>query len=290
MIIDSHVHLDPAENPAEKMVRTMDATGVDKAVVFAPACENLPTMPQGLLALGRTLLQTPLSSLARGLYEDATRSQPGKLKTGGKFYSIHTYPDNRPVAQALKQYPDRFIGFVFLNPKGNPGVMAELEQGIGEFGMRGVKVHSWFHNYDPSRWLVDVADRCQAAGLPILIHMGSRPETGDVQGLLDQFPNLKLILAHLGIPWFQRSWQQARQYPNVYLDISGPYLSPGLIARAAREVGPAKLIYGTDGPYGLRAPDGTLSYAPSKAWVEGLPITPEEKESILGGNLLRLVG
>ena len=289
MIIDSHCHLEPVENPVDVMIRVMDAGGIDKTVLLAATSENLPSVPAGLLALGRGLLQSPLASLARNLYEDATRSQPGKVKVSGKFYPIHAYPDNRPVAEALRAHPDRFIGFVFLNPKGNPQVVAQLEQGVQEHGMRGVKAHSWWHDYDPGKLLLPVARRCQELGLPLLIHMGNRPDTGNIQALLDAVPDLKLILAHLGIPWFDRSWAQAKRYPNVYLDISGPYLSARLVAKAARFVGPDKLIYGTDGPYGLRTADG-LSYAPSKAWVEQLPIGHQDKEKIFSGNLLRLLG
>lgn len=125
MIIDSHCHLDLAENSAERMIQAMDEGGVDKVVLFATACDNSPSVPEGLLWLGRTLLQTPLANLTRGIYEDATASQPGKIKTSGKFFHIHVYPDNRPVADALKKFPDRFTGFVFLNPKNNPQVMAQ---------------------------------------------------------------------------------------------------------------------------------------------------------------------
>jgi predicted TIM-barrel fold metal-dependent hydrolase len=290
MIIDSHCHLEPVENPVDKMIQVMDAGEVDKAVLLAATSENLPSIPAGPLALGRILLQTPLAGLARRIYEGATQSRPGKIKVSGRFYLIHSYPDNRPVAEALRRHPDRFIGFVFLNPKNNPQVTDQLEQAIEENGVRGVKAHSWWHDYDPGQLLLPVARRCQELGLPLLIHMGSRPDTGNVQGLLDAFPNLKLILAHLGIPWFGRSWAQAKRHPNVYLDISGPYLSAGLVAKAARVVGPDKLIYGTDGPYGLRTKEGGLDYAPSKAWVEQLPIGPEAKERVFSGNLLRLLG
>jgi predicted TIM-barrel fold metal-dependent hydrolase len=271
------------------MLQVMDASGVDKAILLAATSENLPSIPAGLLALGRTLLQAPLAGVARGIYEDATKSQPGKVKVSGKFYTVHTYPDNRPVAEAIKNHPDRFMGFVFLNPKNNPQVMAQFEQGIGEYGMRGVKAHPWWHDYNPSELLLDVAKRCEELGLPMLVHMGNRPDTGSVQGLIDACPKLKLILAHLGIPWFNRSWEQARRYPNIYLDISGPYLSPGLVAKAAQAVGADKLIYGTDGPYGLRTKEGGLSYAHSKAWVEQLPIAQTEKEKIFSGNSLRLL-
>ena len=167
--------------------------------------------------------------------------------------------------------------------------MDQFEKGINEYGMKGVKVHTWFHNYDPGKLLMPIAKRCFELGLPILIHMGGRPETSTVQTLLDTYPDLKLILAHAGVPFFKRSWEQTKKYKNVYMDISGPYMSNSLVRKVVKAVGPDKIIYGTDAPYGLRTKDGKLTYAHSKAWVESLPISETEKEKIFSGNILRLL-
>jgi predicted TIM-barrel fold metal-dependent hydrolase len=289
MIIDNHCHLGHGNTP-EKMIQAMDAGGIDKTVLFGAACVNLPSVPKTLLWFGRTILQSPFPSIGISIYEDAVMSRPGKIKVSGKFYDIHTYPDNRPVAEAIQKFPNRFIGFVFLNPKNNPTVMEQLEQGINTDNMKGVKAHSWFHNYDPGALLQDIAARCQELGIPVLLHMGSRPDTSNIQDLIDNFPRLNLILAHLGIPWFKRSWQMAKQYSNIYLDLSGPYLSKKIVAKAVKVVGPDKLIYGTDAPYGLRTnTPGELSYAYSKFWVDSLSIPQNEKEKIFSGNLLSLI-
>ncbi|MCP4107901.1 MAG: amidohydrolase [Desulfobacteraceae bacterium] len=289
MIIDNHCHLEE-ENSAEKMIQAMNAGGIDKSVLFAPACENLPSVPKALLWFARTLLQSPLFGVAIAICEDVVSSVPGKIKASGTYYDIFQYPDNRPVAEAIKKEPDRFIGFVFLNPKDNPNVKEQFEEAVHRDKMQGVKVHAWFHNYDPSELLQDIGAGCQELGLPILIHLGSRPDTSNIQGLIDNFPKLNLILAHLGIPWFRRSWDMAKQYSNIYLDISGPYLSAKLVRKAVRFVGPGKLIFGTDAPYGIRtAEKGKLSYASSKAWVEKLPLSQEDKEKIFSGNLLKLL-
>jgi len=289
MIIDSHCHLEFEENPPEKMIQIMDAGGVDKAVIFAAACDNLPDVPKALLWLGRTLLQSPLAGVARKIFEDATASKPGELKTGGKFYGIRHRPDNAGIAPVIKKYPDRFIGYAFLNPKKNPKVTDELMQCVEEYGMKGVKVHPWFHDYDPGSELMPLARKCHELDIPILMHMGAREDSGNVGAILDAMPDIKLILAHLGIPFFKRSWEQARKYPNLYLDISGPYLSASIVKKAVKVVGAEKLIYGTDGPYGLRAGKGQWSYEPSKAWVEDLPIGDDDKEKIFSKNLLRLL-
>ncbi|MBA4368362.1 MAG: hypothetical protein C0403_12090 [Desulfobacterium sp.] len=289
MIIDSHCHLEH-ENSPEKMIQAMDAGGVDKIVLFAATCDNLPSVPKSLLWFGRMVLQSPFHKVALSIYEDAVMSRPGKIKVSGKYHEIHAYPDNRPVAEAIRQYPDRFIGFVFLNPKNNPNVMEQLEHGIQKDNMRGVKVHPWFHNYDPGALLQDVAARCQELNLPILMHLGSRTETGNIQELISRFPRQKFILAHLGIPWFRKTWPMAKELPNIYLDLSGPYLSKSIVAKAVQFIGPNKLIYGTDAPYGLRTnTPGELSYTGSRSWVDSLPIQEKEKEKIFSGNLLSLI-
>ena len=290
MIIDAHCHLCGEENPPEKMIQIMDAGGVDKAVIFAPACENLPSVPAALLWVARTLLQTPFAKVARNIYEDATASRPGKLKASGNFYDIHVKMDNAVVAGAVKQYPDRFIGLVYLSPNDDLAIMDQFEKGIDQDGMKGVKVHSWFHDYDPGKLLLPVAERCIEMDLPILIHIGGRPDTANVQALLDSYPDLKLILAHAGVPFFEQSWEQTKKYKNVHVDISGPYMSGSLVRKVVKTVGPDKIIFGTDAPYGLRTKDGSWTYAHSKAWVESLPISNTDKEKIFSGNLLKLMG
>ena len=289
MIIDSHCHLE-SENPPEKMIKTMDADGVDKVVLFAATCETLPKIPKGLLWFGRMLLQTPLAPIAVKIYEDAVTSKPGKIKISGDFKKIYMEPDNKPVLDVISKYPDRFIGFVFINPTGSYNVMEEFETCIANPLIKGVKVHTWFHNYSPAENLHKIAEICSEKGLPMLMHQGSRKDTADIMPLLSSFPKLKLILAHLGIPWFKRSFDLAKTNPNVYLDISGPYLSASIIQKAVKKVGASKLIYGTDAPYGLRTSvKGELSYKESLSWVTDLNIPKSEKEMILAKNLLSLL-
>lgn len=290
MIIDAHCHIDPIENPPEKMIPVMDADGIDKAVLLAPLCDNFALMPKALMAVGRGLLLSRFAKIVLAQYEASVTARPGKVKVQGQFYDVYDSPDNSPVIEALKRYPDRFLGFVSINPKNNPSAGSQFEKAIREPGMCGLKVHPWFHVYNPSELLPELAGKCQDLGIPMLIHLGGSPETGNVQGLIDRFPRLNIILAHLGLPWFKRSEEQAKRHPNVYLDISGPYLSAGIVARAAKEIGTHKLIYGTDGPFGIRTRKaGRLSYAHSKKWVERLPVSQREKEMIFSGNLLGLL-
>ena len=46
----------------------------------------------------------------------------------GKVFTLYDRPDNASVASLVEAYPARFLGWIFLNPRNNPGVLDELEQ------------------------------------------------------------------------------------------------------------------------------------------------------------------
>ncbi|MDI6874581.1 MAG: hypothetical protein QME89_09740 [Actinomycetota bacterium] len=73
------------------------------------------------------------------------------------------------------------------------------------------------------------------------------------------------------------------------MDLSSPYLSPGLVRWAVDFLGPGKCLYGTDGPYGEQAPGEDYDYGWIKGWVEALPLSAGEKEMIFSGNFLSII-
>jgi predicted TIM-barrel fold metal-dependent hydrolase len=286
MIIDSHAHLEE-EVRAEKILELMDRDGIQKVVLFAPAMELIPSTPDGLLAVFRFLLKSPLNPLGRRLYNGFVRE--GNLMVGGKAYRIFKDPDNEAVGKKVLEHPDRFEFYAFINPKGTRDSVEVLEACRSRFGVKGVKTHSWFHDFSVQEDLLPLARRCRDLGLPLLIHLGGTPKTGDIEGLLTACPGLKVILAHAGLPYFKRCWPLLDRHPNLFMDISGPYLNAGLVREVVRAVGSRRLLFGTDAPYGLRTADG-YSFQPMLNWVRDLPIPDKEKEDIFSGNLLRLWG
>ena len=286
MIIDCHGHLEE-EIPVERLIEIMDRDGIQKAVLFPGAMERIPSTPDLLLGVFRFLLRSRLNGLGRRSYNSFIKQ--GNLMVSGKAYRIFPDPDNETVGQRVRQNSDRLIFFAFVNPKGSRDPVEVLEECRTRFDARGVKTHSWFHEFDPSRDLLPVGRRCQELGLPLLIHLGGSPRTGNIEGLLAACPKLKVILAHVGIPYFQLIWPLLEKYPNLHMDISGPYLNAALVKDAVRAVGSRRVLFGTDSPYGLRTGDG-YSFEPMKRWTEQLPIPDREKEDIFAGNLLRLLG
>jgi predicted TIM-barrel fold metal-dependent hydrolase len=286
MIIDAHAHLDLEEITGEDYIRLMDASGVNKVVLLASLNSLIPPTPDWQISIMRFMLSTPLQPMGKRVYESLIKGD--YLKGGGKIIQIVQNPDNDSVSQVVSKYPQRFMAFVVINPK-LKNAMEVLEKGVEEQGMVGVKCHAWWHRVDISSELLPIARRCEEKGLPLLVHLGGGPRTGDFKVLLDNCPRLKLILAHVAIPHFQSSWKVIREAKNCFVDISGSYINASLVRRAVKALGPDKVIFGSDGPVPLRCKAGGYSYEPILQWTRELRISDSDKEKIFHKNLERLL-
>jgi predicted TIM-barrel fold metal-dependent hydrolase len=135
----------------------------------------------------------------------------------------------------------------------------------------------------------------QRLRLPIIWHQGTTfvrqaPLKYARPFLLDDvattFPELTIVVAHLGHPWIDEAIAVARKHPRVFLDVSALVTRPwqcftGLVS--AREYGIShKLLFGSDFPFftpqqtadALRALAGTSAPAPVPSldpdWIEAL--------------------
>jgi len=286
MIIDAHAHLDLEEITGEDYIRLMDASGVNKVVLLASLNSLIPPTPDWQISIMRFMLSTPLQPLGKRIYESLIKGDC--LKGGGKTIQIVQNPDNDSVSKVVSRYPERFMAFVVINPK-LKNAMEIFEKGIGEQKMVGVKCHAWWHRIDIASELLPIARRCEEKGLPLLVHLGGGRQTGNFEVLLDNCPRLKLILAHVAIPHFQRSWKVIKEEKNCFVDISGSYINASMVRKAVKALGPDKVIFGSDGPIPLRCRAGGYSYEPILQWTRELRISDNDKEKIFRKNLERLL-
>jgi len=84
-------------------------------------------------------------------------------------------------------------------------------------------------------------------------------------------------------------WGAIRDDPRLALDVSSPYLDEALVRDAVAAVGPERVLYGTDAPYGFHAADGSYDHGAIRGWVERLPVAAREVDRILGGNVETLL-
>lgn len=144
-------------------------------------------------------------------------------------------PDNADVLAAMERHPETIIGFAALR-LGRDGP-AQVDA-FRRQGFRGLKITRAPRRYDdPSFW--PVYGRAEELGLPILFHTGFvLPTDRDAEDgvssdhlrpvCLDlvarRFPGLRLVAAHLGMPWHEEAAMLARFHPQVHVDLTG---SPG---------------------------------------------------------------
>lgn len=224
---------------------------------------------------------------------------------GGKAHLSGLWVDDTYVASYAAAHPDRLIGFMSVDPT-QPGWEEELRHGHQELGLSGIKVLPMYAGFDPSDPACDpLWDYASRHGLPVLLHTGTtfisqapieyaRPYLAD--SVARRFPELRMILAHLGHPYEGECIAVIRKHPNVYADVSALHYRPFQLWRAlmlVQEYGVwDKLLFGSDYPFttvddsvdGLRA----VARVQSPAGLHG--IDADQVEALISRDALSLLG
>jgi predicted TIM-barrel fold metal-dependent hydrolase len=193
---------------------------------------------------------------------------------------------NDDVLHAIKRFPDRLFGFVYLSPKHVSVSLAELDRCVRDGPMVGVKL-----------W---VAMRCNAPELDPLVERAAELKaiilqhtyvktTGNLPGESTPADLAELSRRHLkatflcghtggspalGVP-------AIRDCKNIYADLCGSDPCAGMTELAVRQLGPERVLYGSDA--------GGRSFASQLAKVHGADISARANKLILGENLKRLL-
>lgn len=193
-----------------------------------------------------------------------------RLKTlrgfGVRAFTALVYPHrpdmgawlNEWTAEFAERTPDCLPTATFYP---EPGVDSYVEAAI-ERGARVFKVHiqvGRFHPADPL--LHPVWGMIQDAGIPVVIHCGSGPVATEYTGpepiaaLLQRFPRLRLIIAHMGMPEYTEFLDLVERYPGLRLDTTMSFTdfteikAPFPVAERARlrALGD-RILFGSDFP------------------------------------------
>jgi uncharacterized protein len=290
MIIDCHAHYEPRILDAESIIKLMDEAGVQKTALISHLTDP-PETQKGdfVMAVQRFMFESnmlrPLGiAITKSMYKKSGEWNLwfNKLKKDPQKFNIVQKPDNEGIAEMLSQYPDRFLGWIFINPL-MPEALDELDRWKNTPGMIGVKIHPFWHRF-PMEKVEAVARRTEELGLPLSVHLGF-DSSGNYQWLIKMFPRLKIIFAHLGVPFYKSLWPQVKNNKNVFVDISSTYhVDEGMVRRAVKEIGANKCLFGTDSPYAH-----VDAVKQIKNWVHNLSIIDAEKEQIFSKNFLELI-
>jgi len=239
---------------------------------------------------------------------------------------------NDALAETIAAHPSRFAGFAALPMQDTDAAIGELERCITTLGFKGALVNGYSATgadgalyYDDERF-IPFWERVQALGVPFYLHPRNplpdqrriyegRPEllgptwafaveTGThalrliTGGLFDRFPELTVIIGHLGefLPFALPRLEQrmshlkhvqlqkpATQYlrDNFFITTSGNTHTASLVALLL-EVGADRLLFAADYPFEEMEAGAT--------WFDQVPISETDRAKIGHGNARRLLG
>ena len=240
--------------PLEQMIERMDSAGIERAFLVAP--------------------------------------KSGRIGLPGCYHLPYGI-----VARAVERYPDRFYGLAGIDPtEGMKGVRA-LESAVRDDGFIGAHCYPhWFELApDHARYYPFYA-KCVELGVPYQLQVGQsmiyapehrtrsvgQPITLDAVAC--DFPELKLIGIHVGIPWHDEMIAMAWKHPNVFIgcDAHSPAYWPESFRRYIDSYGQDKVIFGTDFP--------VLDFARTLREIEALGLRPGPLRKLLRDNVVRIYG
>ncbi|MBM3504881.1 MAG: amidohydrolase [Alphaproteobacteria bacterium] len=199
------------------------------------------------------------------------------------------------VAEAVRRYPDRFSGLAGVDPTQGMVAVRELEHGIKDLGFIGA--HGYPHWFelppDHARWYPIYA-KCVELDVPIQLQVGQslvysrsapkrsvgRPITLDAVAC--DFPDLKLIGIHVGIPWTEEMIAMAWKHANVFIgsDAHSPKYWPESFVHYINTYGQNKVIFGTDFPI--------LGFERTMEEINDLQLRPGVRQKFLRDNAVRI--
>ena len=259
-------------------------------------------------------------------------STPGVEQLDSDIAIALSREENDRRGEAVKAYPTRFAGFATLPISVPEAAAAELDRTVTEYGFVGALING----HSRGRYLDDDTFRpiweCAAAlGVPIYLHPTPPPQsvidtwysgfseevTGwlstaawgwhietavhvlrlIVGGVFDRFPNVQIIVGHLGeglvammpriayrlpvnVTGLQRSVDEYLR-ENVHYTTSG-FNYESIFRDLVAQVGIDRIMFSVDYPF--------LPLPGSREFLEGLPLTDQDRHRIAHGNAQRLLG
>ncbi len=223
---DAHSHVGFRPGHLEEILDFADRLGIEKMCISRPIMNYSGTEPEG----------------------------PDEVR---KYNDI--------VINAVKRYPDRFIGYLTLNPRYQKESMEEISRCVDQ-GLSGYKGYTQVKINDPLyypiierfidlKMLIFMHAFCQLGmgGYRMKYDIGMVPNTSIPEDFVDiakRYPEGTFQFAHIGGggDW-EYECKMLKDYPNVYVDTSGSNNEEHMIDFAVKHLGEDRLFFGTDSSY-----------------------------------------
>ena len=296
LIIDAHVHTYSTAAIGRQALQGMGQSGCSGMVG-----ELLAVMARGKISYAVLANMTPTydmkTAALRNLPASATHEEREKVEKEINEKVISRMKRRNLWSCTIAKENPGLLPLISIDVLQTASDMqAEIEDKTKGHGAKGLKLHpvsNRFYPYDQSLW--PAYQKAMEVGLPILFHSGEAEMAGyaeadyarpkNFEPVLQGFPKLTIILAHLGKGFLGESVEVAEKYENVYFDtsamisgheIKGGLSSDGQAVELIRTLGVHRVLFGSDWPWF----DPLLAMERIKRW----DLTGEEKRKILGEN------
>ena len=201
------------------------------------------------------------------------------------------------VADACAKYPERFYGLAGIDPfEGMNGVRA-FEDAIKNMGFVGAHLYPhWYELAPDEAKYYPFYAKCCELNVPIQMQVGQsmiysqeyRTKSVGQPIALDavacDFPELKLIGIHVGIPWHDEMISMAWKHENIFIgcDAHRPKYWPKSFIHYLNSYGQDKIIFGTDFP--------VLEFKKTIDDIDALGLKSEVRKKLLRDNVIRVYG
>jgi 2,3-dihydroxybenzoate decarboxylase len=239
----------------------------------------------------------------------------------GTELAAHT---NDLLAAAIAKHPDRFAGLTTIAPQDPATAALEIERGMSTLKLNGVLINSYTKGeYLDDRKFWPIFEAAVANNAAIYMHPRKPPpnmygpfadysmdspmwgfhaeaSTHAIRlllcGVFDEFPNLKIVLGHMGegLPfWLDRLDKIAareelatiKRKPSEYfrdnfvITTSAMFWDP-ILELSLKVLGPERILFGVDYPF---APNDV-----GTRWLDAAPISHEQRKMIYEENARRV--
>jgi hypothetical protein len=217
---------DPDDAAVPAVWRSLGLPGlIDVHVHFMP--ERLLARVWAYFDTGGPLLRRPFPVA----YRFSEEERIARLRAlGVRAWTALLYPHRPGMAESLNEWgrdfarrvPEALQTATFFPEPSAARYTADALAG----GARAVKAHVAVGRYDPrAPELREVWGLLEDSGTPVVVHASSSPAgpftgAGPLGEVLNRFPRLRLVFAHLGMPEYADFFRLAEDFPGCGLDVS----------------------------------------------------------------------
>ena len=294
-IIDAHVHtyqnrevglqakqgskITDYGGTVEELLPIMEKAGISKSVMV-----NMLPLAEMQKAAIEKLPDNMSDSERKDVLEEIDIRMIGRLERRNSW-----------TCDVARENPG-LIPFINLDPlQDEVSITDELMDRVSNHGAKGIKLHpgsQWFYPNDARLW--PAYRTAQENGVPVVFHAGqfagpipySQPK--NFVDVLDSFPDMTLVMAHIGSGYQHEALEMSKTYPNLQFDCSAiishttpdSELTEQRLTALIKEIGVERVMFGSDFPW--------YDPADSLERLLRMDFSEEEKQLLLCENAIRI--